>query len=145
MIKLKQTAAVLLISMSVLLFQQACSKEQITHSLVTTAVSVATSTALKVAPIADARKALLKNYLCGNYANAVRSVAGNPTPENFLNQINAFIPQNVKDNYPELVTFANPLALQGFQLLTQQYGNDVEKIAAGLNDIATGIQLGACH
>jgi hypothetical protein len=115
----------------------------INDATITAAVSIATSTALKMGVKDAAKRTLIANYIEGNYADALRSITGNPTPENFAQQLNAFIPLNIQQEYPELVTFVNPIALFAYQQAYNKYKDNVDQISRYLNDVATGLQNGA--
>jgi hypothetical protein len=110
-----------------------------------TAVSVATSTTLKAAIKDPQKRTEIANYIEGSYAQAIRSIVGNPDPQNFINQLNAFIPPDVQQQYPELITFVNPLALWAYQQAYDKYNGDITKVSAYLNDIAAGLQSGAAQ
>ena len=123
---------------------QSCNINDVSDTAIKTAISVATSTGLKVAIKDSARRAEIAAYICGPYAEGIRSITGNPTPENFLEQINAFVPQNIKDQYPELLAFVNPIALAAYKQAYEKYQGNVVEIARYLNDVSSGLQSGAC-
>jgi len=120
-----------------------CNNPAITDAAIVTATSVATSSALKLAIKDDAKRTLIANYIEGSYANGIRSITGNPSPDNFIAQLNAFIPPTVQQQFPELVTFVNPIALFAYQQAYSKYNGDITKISQYLNDVATGLQNGA--
>ena len=141
-VRLAVVAAI--ISGSWLVAPAGCSDtSKVSDAAITAAVSVATSTALKSAIKDPAKRTQIANYIEGPYANAIRSISGNPTPDNFVQQLNAFIPANIQEQYPELVAFVNPISLWAYQQAYNKYGSDVAKISQYLNDVASGMQSGA--
>jgi len=117
-----------------------CTQSQFNDSAIIAAVTVATTTGLKMAVQDPARRTVIADYL-EVYSVALRSVTGNPTPEQLTTLINQFIPQNVKDQYPELVTFAIPLIVGAYKQAYDKWGS--AQAVKYLNDIATGIEDGA--
>jgi len=117
-----------------------CTQSQFNDAAITAGVTVATTTGLKFAVPDVGRRTVIADYL-DVYSHALRSVTGNPTPDELTTLINQFIPQNVKDQYPELVTFAIPLIVSAYQQAYDRWGG--EKAVKYLNDIAAGIEAGA--
>lgn len=117
-----------------------CTQQQFNDAAIIAGVTVATTTGLKMAVQDPARRTIIADYL-DVYSTALRSITGNPTPEQLTTLINQFIPQNVKDQYPELVTFAIPLIVSAYKQAYDKWGK--EKAVTYLNDIATGIEDGA--
>lgn len=146
--KNKLIASVLALALTVsvvtapLVIVTSCTKEQITDSSIIAAVTVATTTGLKMAVPDEARRTVIANYL-DVYAKALRTITGNPTPEQLTELINKFIPENVKAQYPELVTFAVPLIVSAYKQAYDKWG--AEKAVTYLNDIASGIEAGAAN
>ena len=139
--KTKITAALLSVAIftSPLLITS-CTQQQFNDAAIIAAVTVATTTGLKMAVKDEARRTVIANYL-DVYSTALRSITGDPTPEQLTAIVNQFIPQNVKDQYPELVTFAVPLIVSTYKQAYDKWGKD--KSVTYLNDIATGIEDGA--
>jgi predicted membrane-bound mannosyltransferase len=117
-----------------------CTQSQFNDAAITAAVTVATTTGLKMAVQDPSRRTVIADYL-EVYSTALRSVTGNPTPEQLTTLINQFIPQNVKDQYPELVTFAIPLIVGAYKQAYDRWGS--AQAVTYLNDIAAGIEAGA--
>lgn len=117
-----------------------CTQSQFNDAAIIAGVTVATTTGLKMAIQDPARRTVIANYL-DVYATALRSITGNPTPEQLTALINQFIPQNIKDQYPELVTFAVPLIVSAYKQAYDKWGS--AKAVTYLNDIAAGIEAGA--
>jgi hypothetical protein len=117
-----------------------CTQSQINDAAITAGVSVATSTGLKLAVPDAGRRTVIADYL-DVYSHALRSVTGDPTPDQLTALINQFIPANVKDQYPELVTFAIPLIVSAYKQAYDKWGK--EKAVTYLGDIAAGIEAGA--
>ena len=122
-----------------------CNNPAVTDTSIVMATSVATSAALKLAITDPAKRTLIANYIEGSYANAIRSISGNPSPDNFIAQLNSFIPPTVQQQLPELITFVNPIALYAYQQAYAKYNGDITKISQYLNDVATGMQNGAAQ
>ncbi len=140
--KTKLTASLLACVMLVspLALTTSCTQAQFNDAAIIAAVTVATTTGLKMAVQDPARRTIIADYL-DVYSTALRSVTGNPTPEQLTALINQFIPQNIKDQYPELITFAIPLIVGAYKQAYDRWGS--EKAVTYLNDIATGIENGA--
>jgi hypothetical protein len=142
--KTKLTAALLAVVVftAPLALTTSCTQSQFNDASIIAAVTVATTTGLKMAVQDPARRTVIANYL-DVYAVALRSVTGNPTPEQLTELINAFIPQDVKDKYPELVTFGVPLIVQAYKQAYDRWGSS--DTVRYLNDIAQGIEAGAAQ
>jgi len=117
-----------------------CTQQQFTDSAITAGIAVATTTGLKMAVSDPERRTVIADYL-GVYATALRTITGNPSPDQLTTLINQFVPQNIKDQYPELMTFAIPLIVSGYKQAYDRWG--AQKAVLYLNDIATGIETGA--
>lgn len=117
-----------------------CTQQQFNDAAITAAVTVATTTGLKLAVKDPERRTVIANYL-DVYSKALYSVTGNPTPEQLTDLINSFIPQNVKDEYPELVTFAIPMIVGAYKQAYDRWGS--ENAVRYIHDIAAGIEAGA--
>ena len=131
------------IMVSALLFTSCSTLQQypvFNDSTITTAVSVGTATGLRF--VNATKRTAIANYLY-TYSGALRTITGNPTPEQLTQQINAFIPADVKTNYPEIVAFAVPLIVTNYEWAYSKWGNNGQKLYQVLNDIATGIETGA--
>ena len=87
-----------------------------------------------------AQRTVVANYL-DVYSHALRTISGKPTPEELTTVINSFVPKNIQDEYPELMTFAVPLIVSAYKQAYDRWGS--EKAVTYLNDIAAGIEAGA--
>jgi hypothetical protein len=130
----------LLVMLALAVLTTSCTQSQFNDAAITAGVTVATTTGLKFAIPDAARRTVIADYL-DVYSHGLRSVTGNPSPAELTETINQFIPKNVKDQYPELVTFAIPLIVSAYQQAYEKWGG--EKAVKYLNDIAAGIEAGA--
>ena len=124
------------------LLLSSCANFTVNDALVTSSASVGTSTGLRFAVTDAAKRTAIANYLY-TYSDALRTITGNPTPAQLIAQINAFIPQSVKNQFPELVAFAVPLIVQGYTDAYNKWGNNSAKLYEVLGDLANGIEAGA--
>jgi hypothetical protein len=110
---------------------------------VTPAVTVATSTGLKF--VDPAKRAVIADYI-DVYASALRTITTTepaPTSAELATMINQFVPADVKEQYPELVTFVTPLIVSTYQSALDHYGDNAAKLYKVLNEIALGLEAGA--
>jgi hypothetical protein len=106
----------------------------------TSAVTVGTTTGLRF--VEPGKRTEISNYI-DVYAQALRSITGTPTSAELAALINQFVPDNVKEKYPELVTFVTPLIVSSYQSALEHYGQDAEKLYKVLSEIALGLEAGA--
>jgi hypothetical protein len=117
-----------------------CAVLQTDQGIVAT-VAAATSAGLKYSVHDPARRHVVANYVYV-YAGALRTVTGNPTPDQLIDLINSFIPANVRAQYPELA-FAVSIVVAEYQSLYNKYHDNVATLYRYLNDVATGLETGA--
>ena len=114
----------------------------VSDAFITASISAGTSAGLKLAIKDDAKRIVIAKYL-NNYAGALRTITGNPTPDQLSAQLMAFIPSDVQQQYPELSSFAVPLIVSFYQWAQQKYGTNTAQYQQVLNDVATGIETGS--
>jgi len=114
----------------------------ISDALITASVSAATSTGLKLAVKDAAKQHVIANYL-NTYAGALRTISGNPTDAQLTQQLMAFVPADIANQYPEIASFAIPLIVSFYDWAHTKYGSDTAQLYKILNDVATGIEEGA--
>jgi len=114
----------------------------VSDAFITASVAAGTSAGLKLAIKDDARRKTIAAYL-NNYAGALRTITGNPTPDQLTQQLMAFIPPDVQSQYPELGSFAVPLIVTFYQWAETKYGSNTAQYQKVLNDVATGIEAGS--
>ena len=122
----------LLIGAAIVLLPIGC--KELADSGITGAVSFGTTEGLQYAIQDTDRRTKIADYICV-YAPALRSITGNPTPEELLTQINRFVPASVTDNLPEIKSVVIPLIIS----FTKKFGS-TGKV---MNDIAAGLEQGA--
>jgi predicted cobalt transporter CbtA len=120
---------------------QGCATFNPTDAQISTATSVATATGLRLVNLPN--RAKIANYVVLYVATPLKSITGDPTPEELTNLLVGAIPSNIKSDYPELVAFVVPIVISNYQLLYNKYANDTAKIKQVLNDIAYGLESGA--
>ena len=109
---------------------------------ITTAVSVLTLSGLKYAVKDSAKRTVISDYIMV-YAPALRTITGNPTASELTLQINAFIPTNIRSDYPELIALVIPAVTSTYQSAYAKYGGNTKELYRVLSDIATGLENGA--
>jgi hypothetical protein len=110
-------------------------------ALITDGVSVAVSTTLGL--IKDtATRTLIKNYLQG-YAPGLRTITSNPTPAQLAALITQYTPANIQQQFPQIVAFASPLIINAIEYAISKYGTDAATVTHIVNDVATGLEIGA--
>lgn len=113
--------------------------QRFSDTQIVTAVSVATAVGLR--PITPPeRRTAIANYT-DYYASLLYTVTGNPTPAQLTTLLTNAIPANVREQYPELVSFVVPIIVSNYELLYAKYG--ANRAVQILNDIATGLEAGA--
>ena len=129
----------------------------VSDAFITAAVSAGTSAGLNLAIKDAAKRKVIAQYL-NTYAGALRTITGNPTPDQLTQQLMAFIPPDVAAQYPELGSFAVPLVVSFYQWAESKYGAastptgspsgtpgtpTLTKVQEILNDVANGIETGS--
>ena len=113
----------------------------VNDQLIIDGVSIGVSTALTFVTDANAR-ATIKNYLQG-YAPGLRTITSNPQPAQLAALIQQYTPQNIKDQYPQVVAFATPLVINAVESAIAHYGTDNATVVKVVNDVATGLEIGS--
>jgi hypothetical protein len=116
----------------------------ISDTLIITGTSIGVSTYLGHGISDPTRRTAIANLGSG-IAGSLRSVTTSPPPtaDQLSAVIIANIPENLRTQYPEVVSFVVPLVIQGYTLAIQQYGGtNQQKVYQILNDIATGVETG---
>jgi hypothetical protein len=108
---------------------------------ITATVAAATSAGLKYSINDPERRHVVANYVYV-YAGALRTVTGNPTPDQLIDLLNSFIPASIRAKYPEL-GFAVSIVVTEYQSLYAKYRDNVATLYRYLNDVAAGLELGA--
>lgn len=132
-----------LLALNIVLLAWSCAPSGINDSLITTGTSVAVSTYLGT--IHDSARCHAIANLAGGIAGTLRTFTGDPppTPAQLSQAIVAQIPENLRQQYPEVVAFVVPLVVQGYQYAVQKYGNNDQKtVYQILNDVASGVETG---
>jgi len=109
---------------------------------ITTAVSVLTLSGLKYAVKDSSKRTVISDYIMV-YAPALRTITGNPTAAELTTQINAFIPANIRSDYPELIALVIPAVTSTYQSAYAKYGGNTKELYRVLSDIAAGLENGA--
>jgi len=109
---------------------------------VTTAVSVLTLSGLKYAVKDSSKRTVISDYIMV-YAPALRTITGNPSAAELTTQINAFIPANIRSDYPELIALVIPAVTSTYQSAYAKYGGNTKELYRVLSDIAAGLENGA--
>ena len=118
-----------------------CSQSGLNDQLIIGAVSVATSTGLSQVKD-DAQRHMIANLLQG-YAPGLRTITDNPTPAQLAALIDQYTPANIKAEYPAAVAFATPLVINAVEAALAHYGASQANVIKIVNDVATGLELGA--
>ena len=67
----------------------------------------------------------------------IKANTSNPTPEQLAAMIQQYTPQNIKDQYPQVVAFATPLIINAVESAIAHYGTDNATVIKVVNDVAT--------
>lgn len=116
--------------------------QQIINSPLTdTGITLATTVGL--ASIHDKTRQTAVANLLYTYAGGLRTITGNPTPQQLSDQINVFIPDNIKTQYPE-ISFAVPMVVTAYQALQSKWGGNAtsQQVQTDLNRLGTDIENG---
>jgi len=118
-----------------------CGKNvQFTDLQITGASAAAARGALLLVP-AD-KKAAVKSYMY-SIAGAVRTLSGDATPEQLNDLLINSIPEDVRNQIPELVDIIIPAITSVYKTYYNQFSTDHARLLQILNDIATGIEAAA--
>jgi len=120
----------------------------ITDTLIQTGVSVGVSTYLQHGISDPAKRVAIAKFGSG-IAGSLRTVTKlepPPTPAELTQVILSNIPQNLQNQYPEVVAFMVPLVISGYETALAHYGGgNQQQVYQILNDLATGVETGtAC-
>ncbi len=120
-----------------------CGTTGINDALITNGVSVATSVGL--AQVHNAEQRHMIASLLQGYAPGLRTLTNSPTPEQLAALIQQYTPQNIKDQYPQVVAFATPLVINAVQTALGYLGKNAtrEEVVKIVNDVATGLENGS--
>lgn len=113
----------------------------IDDQLIIGGTSVAVSVGLAQIHNAEQRH-MIANLLQG-YAPGLRTITDNPTPEQLAALINQYTPENIKQQYPQVVAFATPLVINAVETAIAHYGKNTKQVVKIVNDVATGLELGS--
>jgi hypothetical protein len=134
------------VAIALSLIIQSCKNGQVNplaDTIISVAVPTAESTVLRFT-ITDATKRTAMANLLTFYANAaVRATSGNPTPDQFVQNLHTFIPQNIRDQYPELLPMADSIVLLGYNWIYSKYKDNVTELYNQVGILANAIAAGA--
>ena len=104
------------------------------------AITLAATELLKYMPIEKAR--VVASYI--DYVSTqIRTIHGVPTKQEFLNILLQYVPQDIKTNYPELVTFVSNQVAKYYQQALDKYGNNAAQIYAVMSKVADDLEVAA--
>ena len=112
-------------------------------TILSVTVPAAEATVLKFTIKDDAKRTALANLLTFYANTAVRATSGNPTPEQFVQNLHTFIPQNIRDEYAEFLPMADSLVLMGYNAIYAKYQNDIQGLYTQVGVLANAIAEGA--
>ncbi len=107
-----------------------------------TGISLGVSTGLRLAIKDDAKRTVVADYIDVG-AHSLRTVVGNPTPEELGELMTKWIPENIKQEYPQVISFLVPTVITVYQSAVAKYGKDSQKVRDLLGRIATDLENGA--
>jgi hypothetical protein len=93
-------------------------------------------------PAKQKAMANLLQYIAAQ-GNAFLSATGDNSPDALAEYINNNVPADIKTQYPELITFAVPLLVSGYQSAYAKWGNNITKLVPWMKDACAGISMGA--
>ena len=128
LITIKILAAVLLLS--------GCTT--IPKSTVDAGISLAITEALKYGIKESANRTAVAN-LIDYVASFVRTLTGNPTPDQLSAAITSAIPANIRSQFPEILSLVLPVIVNNYGYL-QSHFTSAQSV---LNEIATDLEAGA--
>lgn len=114
----------------------------ISDVFITAGVSAGTSAGLRLTITDAAKRRVIAQYL-NTYASALRTITGNPTDTQLTQQLMAFIPPAINQQYPELGSFAVPLVVSFYDWAKARYGSDATTEVRIFNDIGAGLETGS--
>ncbi len=114
----------------------------VSDQVVDTGIALGVSTGLKAAITDPAKRTLIANYIDVG-AQSLRTVVGNPTPDELSTLMQKWIPEDIKAQYPEVISFLVPTVITVYQGAINKYGKDSQKVRDMLGRIATDLDAGA--
>lgn len=137
------------------LFFTGCGKTETTPALppwinqvtVSTAFATATATGLRFGIEESAKRQAMAKLLqyIANQCNAFSTAAGDNSPDALAAFINSNVPADIKNSYPELVSFSVPLIVSGYGLIYKEHSTDAKTLSTWLGWAATGVSMGAAN
>jgi hypothetical protein len=100
-------------------------------------ISLAVTEALKYGIRDSAKRTALAN-LVDYVASFVRTLTGNPTPDQLSAAITGAIPANIRAQFPEILSLVIPLIVNNYGYLNSHFSAG----SAVLNEIATDLEAG---
>jgi hypothetical protein len=116
----------------------------VSDQTIDTGIALGVSTGLRMAIKDEAKRATIANYIDVG-AQSLRTVVGTPTPDELATLMTKWIPDNIKAEYPEVISFLVPTVLTVYQSAYEKYGKDSQKVRDLLARIATDLENGAAN
>jgi hypothetical protein len=111
--------------------------------LINSGISAGVAAGLQIGVKDAATRTMIANY---GYvgAKALRSISGNPTPDELAEMIKAWIPADVQAQYAGLLPMILPLIVSAYQMAYEKWGKtgQTEKLYEALTGIAGAIENG---
>jgi hypothetical protein len=128
-----------LLSISLAILMVGCG---VSDQTIDTGIAIGVSTGLKMAIKDDAKRTVIADYIDVG-AQSLRTVVGTPTPDELATLMTKWIPDNIKSEYPEVISFLVPTVISVYQSAYNKYGKDSQKVRDLLARIATDLENGA--
>ncbi len=116
----------------------------ISDQTIDTGIAIGVNTGLRMAIKDEAKRTMVANYIDVG-ASSLRTVVGTPTPEELATLMTKWIPDNIKSEYPEVISFLVPTVLTVYQSAYTKYGKDSQKVRDLIARIATDLENGAAN
>jgi hypothetical protein len=114
----------------------------VSDQTIDTGIAIGVSTGLKMAIKDEAKRTMVADYIDVG-AQSLRTVVGTPTPDELATLMTQWIPDNIKTEYPEVISFLVPTVISVYQSAYSKYGKDSQKVRDLLARIATDLENGA--